>query len=83
MTPSPRGKSKHRTSVEQADDDDRLWHVRDVARFLGVSPRTVYDLPGLPAIRLKGRGQRRIRRYVPAKVRQWALARADGVRAAS
>jgi hypothetical protein len=56
---------------------DTLWRVEDVARFLGVSERTVYDLPGLPSIRLKGRGSRTMRRYIPEQVRQWALSRGD------
>lgn len=54
--------------------DDELWTVKDVARFLKVSPRTVYDIPGLPKIPLRGRGRRLMRRYDPETVKAWARA---------
>jgi hypothetical protein len=60
-----------------AEDDLRegLWDVADVARFLKISARSVYDLPGMPCVRLRITGARHLRRFVPAEVRAWARAR--------
>jgi predicted DNA-binding transcriptional regulator AlpA len=52
-----------------------LWNVDDVAAFLRVSRRSVYDLPGLPKVRLAITGRRALVRFLPAEVRAWAAAR--------
>lgn len=54
---------------------ERLWTAKDVAQFLSVSVRKVYDLPGLPRVELPGRGERPIVRYLPAEVRAYSSAR--------
>ena len=52
-----------------------LWEARDVAAFLRISPRSVYDLPGMPFVKLRIKGDRWLKRYVPAEVRAWTRAR--------
>lgn len=58
-----------------ADLQDGLWDAADVARFLKISARSVYDLPGLPFVRLRIKGERHLKRYIPAEVRAWTVAR--------
>jgi hypothetical protein len=55
--------------------DEGLWTVADVAAYLKISPRSVYELPGLPRVRVVITGRRALARYVPAEVRAWTLAR--------
>lgn len=64
-------------NVSRGDIDmaDGLWDADDVARFLRVSRRSVYSLPGLPRVKLAITGDRALVRYVPAEVRAWAAAR--------
>lgn len=49
---------------------ERLWSIRDVSTFLGLSPRTVRRLiayQGLPCLRIGGAV-----RFDPASVTSWA-----------
>ncbi|MEV6069244.1 helix-turn-helix domain-containing protein [Nocardia sp. NPDC052001] len=51
--------------------DNRLWTVEEVAYFLGISPKTLYQWKWLgegPPVTLIGRRLR----YHPAKVKAWA-----------
>lgn len=51
--------------------DDRLWSKTEVARFLGVSYRTVERMV-IPRLRIPGAGSRPLVRYDPLQVRLWA-----------
>lgn len=53
-------------------EDDRLWTKADVARFLGVSYRTLERMP-VPHLRIPGTtGRPTLVRYDPLQVRLWA-----------
>lgn len=67
--------SESETSVTDATLAEGLWNADDVAAFLKVSRRSVYDLPGLPKVRLRITGSRSLVRFVPAEVRTWARER--------
>lgn len=67
--------SQPETPLTDAILAEGLWNVADVAGFLKVSQRSVYDLPGLPKVRLRITGNRSLVRYVPAEVRAWARER--------
>lgn len=54
-------------------DEDRLWTVADVGRFLGLHPRSVYRLHGIPRLRIGGSV-----RFLPSEVRKWAGAQKVG-----
>ena len=52
-----------------ASEDDRLWTVRDVARFLSMSPSWVYQASAggtLPCLRIGAAV-----RFDPATIRAW------------
>ena len=51
-------------------DDDRLWTVKDAARFLGVPPATLYQWRYLGTGPKAGRVGRHLR-YLPADVLAW------------
>jgi excisionase family DNA binding protein len=62
---------------ESRDKDlgDRLWTVNDVARFLGMHPKTVYDWAArgeLPCFRLGNR-----LRFSPTELTRWVSARKE------
>lgn len=56
---------------------ERLWTAEDVAGYLAVSERQVYNLVplGLPTVRLPGTGDRTTLRFDPAEVRAWVAGR--------
>lgn len=54
---------------------EHLWTVDDVASFLAISRRAVYDLAGLPRVLLPGTRTRPILRFDPEQVRRWARGR--------
>ncbi len=62
---------------ESSDKDlgDRLWTVRDVAQFLGMHEKTVYDWASrgdLPCFRLGNR-----LRFSPTELTRWVSARKE------
>ena len=62
---------------ESSDKDlgERLWTVNDVARFLGMHPKTVYDWAArgeLPCFRLGNR-----LRFSPTELTRWVSARKE------
>ena len=62
--------------ASRKDLDDRLWTVREVARFLGVHEKTVYDwvIRGtLPCFRIGNR-----LRFSPTELTRWVSARKEG-----
>ena len=63
-----------RESIEK-DLGDRLWTVRDVAQFLGVHEKTIYDWAArgdLPCFRLGNR-----LRFSPTELTRWVSARKE------
>lgn len=62
--------------VEQIED--RLWTVRDVAQYLGVSKSTVYCWRS-EGVGPAGRRVGRHVRYRPADVRQWVAELPDRI----
>jgi DNA-binding transcriptional MerR regulator len=63
---------------QEMDEWERLWSVQDVAEFLGVPPKTLYQWRhqgyGPP-----GRRVGRYLRYDPRAVREWFAALGDDV----
>ena len=62
---------------ESSDKDlgDRLWTVRDVAKFLSVHEKTIYDWAArgdLPCFRLGNR-----LRFSPTELTRWVSARKE------
>ena len=62
--------------TSQQGEEERLWTADDVARFLGVHPKTVRKM-NVPRtfIETTQNSRRRIVRYIPAEVKEWAAAR--------
>ena len=54
--------------------DERLWNRREVAEYLGVTPKSVSRL-SIPRVTIQGRGERPMVRYDPAEVKAWVAAR--------
>ena len=58
---------------------ERLWTIDDVADFMALSPaQAAYamrqpDAPKAIVLPSKGTGARKIKRWVPEEVREWAL----------
>ena len=62
---------------QDKDLGDHLWTVREVARFLGLHEKTVYEWAArgdLPCIRLGNR-----LRFAASDVSRWLQARKEGV----
>ncbi len=65
-------------AIESNDKDlgERLWTVNDVARFLGMHPKTVYEWAArgaLPCFRLGNR-----LRFHPHDITRWLASRKEG-----
>lgn len=67
-----------RILVTMLSADDRLWTLDDVARFLGVHRKTVRKM-NVPRtfIETTRQAKRRIVRYIPSEVKEWAAQRSS------